>query len=165
MFTWDYSLPEHPLVDSLGQQDTGFGRELKHLWSMELHLGQGRKGAWKRAKAASGEALTQWVLGSPLPRMEAEGALGPLSKGSQGSGLVPNTRPLKGHQMVLPKEQGNSSDRVPCHFSSLQGHLTTCGLVQCLGTLMEEDSVLVKVLKKQGAIPFAMTNVPQSLYR
>ncbi|NWY42362.1 FAAH1 hydrolase, partial [Sylvia atricapilla] len=45
-----------------------------------------------------------------------------------------------------------------------KGHLATCGLVQGLGTLMEEDSVLVKVLKKQGAIPFAMTNVPQSLF-
>ncbi|XP_032923341.1 vitamin D3 hydroxylase-associated protein-like [Catharus ustulatus] len=45
-----------------------------------------------------------------------------------------------------------------------KGHLATCGLVQCLGTLMEEDSVLVKVLKRQGAIPFAMTNVPQSLF-
>ncbi|NXO72776.1 FAAH1 hydrolase, partial [Phainopepla nitens] len=47
---------------------------------------------------------------------------------------------------------------------SHKGHLATCGLVQCLGTLMEEDSVLVKVLKRQGAIPFAMTNVPQSLF-
>ncbi|XP_053841349.1 vitamin D3 hydroxylase-associated protein-like isoform X1 [Vidua macroura] len=45
-----------------------------------------------------------------------------------------------------------------------KGHLATCGLVQCLGTLMDEDSVLVKVLKRQGAIPFAMTNVPQSLF-
>ncbi|NXH12417.1 FAAH1 hydrolase, partial [Bucco capensis] len=45
-----------------------------------------------------------------------------------------------------------------------KGHLSTCGLVQCLSTLMQEDSVLVKVLKKQGAIPFAMTNVPQSLF-
>ncbi|NXH92830.1 FAAH1 hydrolase, partial [Edolisoma coerulescens] len=47
---------------------------------------------------------------------------------------------------------------------SHKGHLATCGLVQCLGTLMEEDSILVKVLKRQGAIPFAMTNVPQSLF-
>ncbi|NXH70070.1 FAAH1 hydrolase, partial [Hydrobates tethys] len=47
---------------------------------------------------------------------------------------------------------------------SHQGHLSTCGLVQCLGTPVQEDSVLVKVLKKQGAIPFAMTNVPQSLF-
>ncbi|XP_074732236.1 vitamin D3 hydroxylase-associated protein-like isoform X2 [Strix uralensis] len=45
-----------------------------------------------------------------------------------------------------------------------QGHLSTCGLVQCLGTVVQEDSVLVKVLKRQGAIPFAMTNVPQSLF-
>ncbi|NWS01668.1 VDHAP protein, partial [Motacilla alba] len=45
-----------------------------------------------------------------------------------------------------------------------KGHLATCGLVQCLGTPVEEDSVLVKVLKRQGAIPFAMTNVPQSLF-
>ncbi|NWV19343.1 FAAH1 hydrolase, partial [Origma solitaria] len=45
-----------------------------------------------------------------------------------------------------------------------KGQLATCGLVQCLGTVMEEDSVLVKVLKRQGAIPFAMTNVPQSLF-
>ncbi|NWQ98697.1 FAAH1 hydrolase, partial [Burhinus bistriatus] len=47
-----------------------------------------------------------------------------------------------------------------CH----KGHLSTCGLVQCLGTVVQEDSVLVKVLKRQGAIPFAMTNVPQSLF-
>ncbi|NXC46874.1 FAAH1 hydrolase, partial [Penelope pileata] len=45
-----------------------------------------------------------------------------------------------------------------------QGHLSTCGLVQFLGTPEQEDSVLVKVLKKQGAIPFAKTNVPQSLF-
>ncbi|NWY66965.1 FAAH1 hydrolase, partial [Erithacus rubecula] len=45
-----------------------------------------------------------------------------------------------------------------------KGQLATCGLVQFLGTPMEEDSVLVKVLKRQGAIPFAMTNVPQSLF-
>ncbi|KAF1600139.1 UNVERIFIED_CONTAM: Fatty-acid amide hydrolase 1, partial [Eudyptes robustus] len=45
-----------------------------------------------------------------------------------------------------------------------KGHLSTCGLVQCLDALVQEDSVLVKVLKRQGAIPFAMTNVPQSLF-
>ncbi|XP_054240118.1 vitamin D3 hydroxylase-associated protein-like [Indicator indicator] len=45
-----------------------------------------------------------------------------------------------------------------------KGHLLTCGLVQCLGTPVQDDSVLVKVLKKQGAIPFAMTNVPQTLF-
>ncbi|NWX39609.1 FAAH1 hydrolase, partial [Steatornis caripensis] len=47
---------------------------------------------------------------------------------------------------------------------SHKGHLSTCGLVQRLGTLVQEDSILVKVLKSQGAIPFAMTNVPQSLF-
>ncbi|NXF86483.1 FAAH1 hydrolase, partial [Eubucco bourcierii] len=47
---------------------------------------------------------------------------------------------------------------------SHKGHLSTCGLVQCLGTPAQDDSVLVKVLKKQGAIPFAVTNVPQSLF-
>ncbi|NXP56448.1 VDHAP protein, partial [Heliornis fulica] len=47
---------------------------------------------------------------------------------------------------------------------SHKGHLVTCGLLQCLGTPVQEDSILVKVLKKQGAIPFAMTNVPQSLF-
>ncbi|KAM6078274.1 vitamin D3 hydroxylase-associated protein-like isoform 1-T3 [Theristicus caerulescens] len=45
-----------------------------------------------------------------------------------------------------------------------KGHLSTCGLVQCLGTPVQEDSILVKVLKRQGAIPFAMTNVSQSLF-
>ncbi|NWX94804.1 FAAH1 hydrolase, partial [Nothoprocta ornata] len=45
-----------------------------------------------------------------------------------------------------------------------KGHLSTCGLVQFLNAPMQEDSVLVKVLKKQGAIPFAFTNVPQSLF-
>ncbi|NWZ20346.1 VDHAP protein, partial [Asarcornis scutulata] len=45
-----------------------------------------------------------------------------------------------------------------------KGQLSTCGLVQYLGTPEQEDSVLVKVLKRQGAIPFAKTNVPQSLF-
>lgn len=117
--------------------------------------GQGRKGARQRARKASGGALT--LLGSPRPGMEAEGVL------RARAGTRHTT--LKEHQMILPMEHRNCTDRVPCHFSSLQGHLATCGLVQCLGTLMEEDSVLVKVLKRQGAIPFAMTNVPQSLFR
>ncbi|XP_062974558.1 vitamin D3 hydroxylase-associated protein-like [Elgaria multicarinata webbii] len=44
-----------------------------------------------------------------------------------------------------------------------KGHLSTCGFVQLLSTLDEEDSVLVQVLKRQGANPFVLTNVPQSL--
>ncbi|XP_068098639.1 vitamin D3 hydroxylase-associated protein-like [Hyperolius riggenbachi] len=45
-----------------------------------------------------------------------------------------------------------------------QGHPSTCGLVQFVEDLEEEDSVIVKVLKKQGAIVFAKTNVPQAVY-
>ncbi|KAJ7332772.1 hypothetical protein JRQ81_014952 [Phrynocephalus forsythii] len=45
-----------------------------------------------------------------------------------------------------------------------KGHLLTCGLAHFLGVLPEEDSVLVNVLKRQGAIPFVFTNVPQSLF-
>ncbi|XP_075037648.1 vitamin D3 hydroxylase-associated protein-like [Mixophyes fleayi] len=44
-----------------------------------------------------------------------------------------------------------------------QGHPSTCGLVQYLDELEKEDSVIVKVLKKQGAVVFAKTNVPQAL--
>ncbi|XP_034978372.2 vitamin D3 hydroxylase-associated protein [Zootoca vivipara] len=44
-----------------------------------------------------------------------------------------------------------------------KGHLSTCGFVQSLSALAEEDSVLVEVLKRQGANPFVITNVPQSL--
>jgi len=67
--------------------------------------------------------------------------------------------------IFLPKQQGKCSDTVYCHLSFLQGHLSTCGLVKFLGTPEQEDSVLVKVLKRQGAIPFAKTNVPQSLFK
>ncbi|KAH1167025.1 vitamin D3 hydroxylase-associated protein-like [Mauremys mutica] len=45
-----------------------------------------------------------------------------------------------------------------------KGHLSTCGFVQLLSKLGQEDSVMVKVLKRQGAIPFVLTNVPQSLF-
>ncbi|KAL8178746.1 UNVERIFIED_CONTAM: hypothetical protein K2H54_056058 [Gekko kuhli] len=44
-----------------------------------------------------------------------------------------------------------------------KGHISTCGLVHYLGKVEEDDSVIVKVLKKQGAIPFVKTNVPQSM--
>ncbi|XP_075704413.1 fatty-acid amide hydrolase 1-like [Rhinoderma darwinii] len=45
-----------------------------------------------------------------------------------------------------------------------QGHPSTCGLVQYLDVLEKEDSVIIRVLKKQGAIVFTKTNVPQSLF-
>ncbi|XP_026507706.1 vitamin D3 hydroxylase-associated protein-like [Terrapene carolina triunguis] len=44
-----------------------------------------------------------------------------------------------------------------------EGHVSTCGLGQYLGYPEQEDSVLVKVLKKQGAIPFVKTNISQCL--
>ncbi|XP_059583770.1 vitamin D3 hydroxylase-associated protein isoform X3 [Alligator mississippiensis] len=47
---------------------------------------------------------------------------------------------------------------------SYKGHLSTCGFAPFLGPPEQEDSVLVQVLKRQGAIPFAITNIPQSLF-
>uniref|UniRef100_A0A8C3I1U1 Fatty-acid amide hydrolase 1 n=1 Tax=Chrysemys picta bellii TaxID=8478 RepID=A0A8C3I1U1_CHRPI len=44
-----------------------------------------------------------------------------------------------------------------------KGHVSTGGLVQFLGRAEEEDSVIVQVLKRQGAIPFVKTNIPQSM--
>ncbi|TFK01713.1 carbonic anhydrase-like [Platysternon megacephalum] len=44
-----------------------------------------------------------------------------------------------------------------------KGHVSTGGLVQFLSRAEEEDSVIVQVLKRQGAIPFVKTNVPQSM--
>lgn len=37
----------------------------------------------------------------------------------------------------------------------------TAGLGQFIGEIAAEDAVLVKVLKKQGAVPFVRTNIPQ----
>ncbi|XP_019356913.1 PREDICTED: vitamin D3 hydroxylase-associated protein-like [Gavialis gangeticus] len=45
-----------------------------------------------------------------------------------------------------------------------KGHLSTCGFTPFLGPPEQENSVLVQVLKCQGAVPFAITNVPQSLF-
>ncbi|NXI39866.1 FAAH1 hydrolase, partial [Galbula dea] len=44
-----------------------------------------------------------------------------------------------------------------------QGHDSTLGFIKNINKPAEEDSVLVQVLKRQGAIPFVKTNVPQSL--
>ncbi|XP_059503972.1 vitamin D3 hydroxylase-associated protein-like [Stegostoma tigrinum] len=46
---------------------------------------------------------------------------------------------------------------------SYKGHDSTCGLKKFLQQPATEDSVVVQVLKKQGAIPFVKTNVPQSM--
>lgn len=50
-------------------------------------------------------------------------------------------------------------------FSLPKGHISTCGLVQYLDKVEADDSVIVKVLKKQGAIPFVKTNLPQSMIK
>ncbi|KAJ8276955.1 hypothetical protein GJAV_G00069770 [Gymnothorax javanicus] len=44
-----------------------------------------------------------------------------------------------------------------------KGHDSTCGVLSKLEQPAPVDSVLVQVLKKQGAIPFVKTNVPQGL--
>ncbi|KAM9008796.1 fatty-acid amide hydrolase 1-like [Ara ararauna] len=44
-----------------------------------------------------------------------------------------------------------------------QGHDSTLGFIKNINKPMAEDSVVVQVLRRQGAIPFVKTNVPQSL--
>ncbi|XP_044532722.1 fatty-acid amide hydrolase 1-like [Gracilinanus agilis] len=45
-----------------------------------------------------------------------------------------------------------------------KGQVSTLGLRRNMDFPATEDSVVVRVLKKQGAIPFAHTNVPQSMF-
>ncbi|XP_078264061.1 vitamin D3 hydroxylase-associated protein-like [Rhinoraja longicauda] len=45
-----------------------------------------------------------------------------------------------------------------------KGHASTCGLKKFINKTIDEDCVIVQVLKKQGAIPFVKTNVPQTLF-
>lgn len=45
----------------------------------------------------------------------------------------------------------------------LKNHDSNCGVVKFLNQPADEDCVLVKVLKEQGAIPFVRTNLPQAL--
>ncbi|KAG5851181.1 hypothetical protein ANANG_G00090330 [Anguilla anguilla] len=44
-----------------------------------------------------------------------------------------------------------------------KGHDSTCGVISKLEQPVDVDSVVVQVLKRQGAIPFVKTNVPQGL--
>ncbi|NWI66651.1 VDHAP protein, partial [Todus mexicanus] len=44
-----------------------------------------------------------------------------------------------------------------------EGHVSSGGMVKFLGQVKEEDSIIVQVLKSQGAIPFVKTNVPQTM--
>ncbi|XP_069795035.1 fatty-acid amide hydrolase 1-like isoform X4 [Narcine bancroftii] len=45
-----------------------------------------------------------------------------------------------------------------------KGHDSTCGLRKFINKPIDEDCVIVQVLKIQGAIPFVKTNVPQTLF-
>ncbi|CAI5639647.1 unnamed protein product [Oreochromis niloticus] len=46
---------------------------------------------------------------------------------------------------------------------AFKDHDCSCGVIINLDQPVEKDSVLVQVLKKQGAIPFVKTNLPQAL--
>ncbi|XP_035689615.1 fatty-acid amide hydrolase 1-like [Branchiostoma floridae] len=46
---------------------------------------------------------------------------------------------------------------------NIKGMVTTMGVTKYLGTPAGEDAVIVQVLRKQGAVPFVKTNVPQGL--
>ncbi|NXR13602.1 FAAH1 hydrolase, partial [Semnornis frantzii] len=66
---------------------------------------------------------------------------------------------------VKPEKRGllygvpvSIKDSIDC-----QGHDSTVGFIKNINKPAAEDSVVVQVLKRQGAIPFVKTNVPQSL--
>ncbi|KFU96312.1 Vitamin D3 hydroxylase-associated protein, partial [Chaetura pelagica] len=68
-------------------------------------------------------------------------------------------------KLKMQKEKGplygvpvSIKDHVNC-----KGHVSSGGMVKFLGQVQEEDSVIVQVLKSQGAIPFVKTNIPQTM--
>lgn len=50
-------------------------------------------------------------------------------------------------------------------FLQTQNHDTSCGVVVNLDRPAKRDSVIVEVLKRQGAVPFVKTNLPQALLK
>ncbi|XP_001375331.3 vitamin D3 hydroxylase-associated protein-like [Monodelphis domestica] len=65
-----------------------------------------------------------------------------------------------------PKEKRGLLYGVPVSLKDpydYKGHDSTCGMAYFLGKPAEEDGVIVKVLKSQGAVPFVKTNIPQTL--
>uniref|UniRef100_A0A8C9EH26 Fatty-acid amide hydrolase 1 n=1 Tax=Pavo cristatus TaxID=9049 RepID=A0A8C9EH26_PAVCR len=69
-------------------------------------------------------------------------------------------------QHTMPGEKKGLLYGVPVSIKdsiNCQGHDSVLGFVKNIDKPMAEDSVLVQVLKRQGAIPFVKTNVPQSL--
>ncbi|KAJ7398123.1 Fatty-acid amide hydrolase 1 [Pitangus sulphuratus] len=65
---------------------------------------------------------------------------------------------LTGKQGLLYGVPVSIKDSIDC-----QGHDSTMGFIKYLNKPAAEDSVVVQVLRRQGAIPFVKTNVPQSL--
>ncbi|NXU85044.1 FAAH1 hydrolase, partial [Xiphorhynchus elegans] len=65
---------------------------------------------------------------------------------------------LTGMQGLLYGVPVSIKDSIDC-----QGHDSTMGFIKYLNKPAAEDSVVVQVLRRQGAIPFVKTNVPQSL--
>eukprot|EP00619_Florenciella_sp_RCC1007_P021682 CAMPEP_0205933966 /NCGR_PEP_ID=MMETSP1325-20131115/34864_1 /ASSEMBLY_ACC=CAM_ASM_000708 /TAXON_ID=236786 /ORGANISM="Florenciella sp., Strain RCC1007" /LENGTH=99 /DNA_ID=CAMNT_0053303889 /DNA_START=1 /DNA_END=297 /DNA_ORIENTATION=+ len=43
------------------------------------------------------------------------------------------------------------------------GHDVTIGTAGRIGRLHDDDAVVLKVLKEQGAVPFCRTNIPQTM--
>ncbi|XP_068599706.1 fatty-acid amide hydrolase 1 [Brachionichthys hirsutus] len=67
---------------------------------------------------------------------------------------------------VLSSRKGGLLYGVPVSIkenTSYKNHDSSCGLVVNVDQPAREDSVVVQVLKKQGAIPFVKTNLPQGL--
>ncbi|XP_074076435.1 vitamin D3 hydroxylase-associated protein-like [Macrotis lagotis] len=65
-----------------------------------------------------------------------------------------------------PKEKRGLLYGVPVSIKDpydYKGHDSTCGMAYFLGKPAKEDSVIVQVLKNQGAVPFVKTNIPQTM--
>ncbi|MGH0164158.1 UNVERIFIED_CONTAM: hypothetical protein FKN15_074721 [Acipenser sinensis] len=60
-------------------------------------------------------------------------------------------------------KEGSLTPATVLHTYMEKGHDSTCGVSIKLDCPEKEDSVVVQVLKRQGAIPFVKTNIPQGL--
>ncbi|XP_067894148.1 fatty-acid amide hydrolase 1-like [Heterodontus francisci] len=70
---------------------------------------------------------------------------------------------IKGRNFTVGGREPDSDPSRSRRKSKEQGYDSTCGLRKFIDKPAVEDSVIVQVLKKQGAIPFVKTNVPQTL--
>lgn len=46
----------------------------------------------------------------------------------------------------------------------MKGHDSTIGMAQYIGQPHDDDCCLIKRLKELGAVPFVLTNVPQTMF-